>query len=119
MADLTPDDPEYCPNAPADDPGHCEHWYDCEPCHRCGDDTIDPKCDCPRCTEARQPTPIPQWTANGFINALDALVLSVEENANLADVITCLAYYDLARKRMDRMQANNKFYRSQEDGGRE
>lgn len=44
---------EFCPNAPADDPGHCEHWYDCEPCHRCGDDTIDPNCDCERCTSHR------------------------------------------------------------------
>jgi hypothetical protein len=72
---------------------------------------------CPMC-DWREEQPVPGWTANGFINALDALVLSVEENANIADVITCLAYYDLARKRIDRMQANNKFYRSEEDGGR-
>ena len=45
---------EDCPNAPADDPMHCGHWYDCEPCCRCGDDTIDPCCDCPRCTDARE-----------------------------------------------------------------
>lgn len=39
-----------CPNAPEHDPGHCSHWENCEPCCRCGDDTIDPECDCPRCT---------------------------------------------------------------------
>lgn len=44
---------EWCPNAPGDDPGHCSHWYDCEPCHRCGDDTPDPGCDCVRCWAAR------------------------------------------------------------------
>ena len=22
---------------PGDQPQHCEHWYDCEPCHKCGD----------------------------------------------------------------------------------
>lgn len=46
---------EHCPNAPADDPGHCIHWYECEPCHRCGDDTVDPQCDCDRCTALRCP----------------------------------------------------------------
>jgi hypothetical protein len=45
---------EDCPNAPADDLGHCGHWYDCEPCCRCGDDTPDPMCDCPRCTAVRE-----------------------------------------------------------------
>ena len=45
---------EFCPNAPDDDPGHCGHWYECEPCHHCGDDTPDPECDCPRCTYVRQ-----------------------------------------------------------------
>lgn len=46
---------ESCPNDTADDRGHCGHWYDCEPCHRCGDDTVDPDCDCDRCTAARPP----------------------------------------------------------------
>ena len=46
---------ETCPAATEDDPGHCGHWYDCEPCHRCGDDTIDPHCDCDRCSAARPP----------------------------------------------------------------
>ena len=43
-----PGHPEWCPNAPADDPGHCLHWWDCEPCHRCGDDSDSPNCDCPK-----------------------------------------------------------------------
>jgi protein gp37 len=46
---------EHCPSAPEDDPGHCGHWYDCEPCHRCGDDTRDPGCDCNTCVAARLP----------------------------------------------------------------
>lgn len=61
MIDTT--NPEYCPAAaeldpdydPAHDhlPVHCPHWYDCEPCHWCGDDTPDPFCDCDRCTAVR------------------------------------------------------------------
>jgi protein gp37 len=52
----TPPSPsEDCPVAPEDDPGHCGHWYDCEPCHRCGDDTRDPGCDCDTCLAARPP----------------------------------------------------------------
>lgn len=46
---------EHCPAAPENDPGHCGHWDDCEPCCRCGDDTIDPECDCQRCSAARPP----------------------------------------------------------------
>jgi hypothetical protein len=47
-----------CPRAPADDPGHCEHWYDDEaPCCRCGDDgnkvhgDHHPSLDCAVCAE--------------------------------------------------------------------
>ena len=69
-----PGHPEWCPES--DDHTHCGHWWDCEPCcdasdHddyeapgsslvtvgrgvRCGDDTPDPHCDCPRCTQVRQ-----------------------------------------------------------------
>lgn len=53
QARLGPGDPEWCPNAPTDDPGHCGHWSDCEPCCRCGDDTRDPRCDCEKCAAAR------------------------------------------------------------------
>ena len=51
-----PGDPEWCAvGDPADvlENAHCGHWYKCEPCHWCGDDTPDPSCDCPRCTAAR------------------------------------------------------------------
>lgn len=34
------------PCASEDD--HCTHWWDCEPCCRCGDDTEPESCDCPR-----------------------------------------------------------------------
>lgn len=27
---------------------HCEHWWDCEPCHFCGFDGGGEDCDCPR-----------------------------------------------------------------------
>lgn len=48
------EDPEFCPKAPAEDPGHCLHWYDCEPCHRCGSDAGgEDNCDCERHTQAR------------------------------------------------------------------
>lgn len=50
-----PGHPEWCPNATDDDPGHCMHWWDCEPCCRCGDDADPPRgpngepgCDCPK-----------------------------------------------------------------------
>lgn len=51
-----PKHPEWCPDAPDpdDDRGHCGHWYDCEPCCQCGDDTPDPRCDCERCTAVRE-----------------------------------------------------------------
>ena len=52
-----PGHPEWCPVGDPDEVsnhGHCAHWYECEPCHRCGDDTPDPSCDCPRCTYDRQ-----------------------------------------------------------------
>jgi hypothetical protein len=52
-----PDHPEWCPvgKPEADEEHmHCSHWSDCEPCCRCGDDTPDPSCDCPRCTYVRQ-----------------------------------------------------------------
>jgi hypothetical protein len=26
---------EHCPAGPADDPWHCEHWYDGDGCHKC------------------------------------------------------------------------------------
>lgn len=32
---------EWCPEAPGDDLGHCQHWYDAEPCCRCGTDEGD------------------------------------------------------------------------------
>jgi len=48
---VTPD--EHCT---ASEDGHCHHWYDCEPCCRCGDDTRDPNCDCELCTAVRTPT---------------------------------------------------------------
>ena len=51
VANDDPTDFEYCPNDAQH--WHCEHWYDCEPCCRCGDNTPDPICDCDRCTEAR------------------------------------------------------------------
>lgn len=38
---------------PVAGPYHCGHWYDCQPCHRCGDDTVDLTCDCDRCSAAR------------------------------------------------------------------
>lgn len=44
---------------PEDGPYHCSHWYDCEPCHRCGDDTVDPGCDCDRCTAVREARALP------------------------------------------------------------
>jgi hypothetical protein len=57
---MTPNDqeavahPEWCPVGAPDEPNaHCGHWYDCEPCHRCGDDMRDPGCDCARCWAAR------------------------------------------------------------------
>jgi hypothetical protein len=52
-----PGHPEWCPvGKPGADEEHmhCSHWSDCEPCCRCGDDTPDPNCDCPRCTYVRQ-----------------------------------------------------------------
>lgn len=59
--DFGPGHPEWCPGEPLapDSPErgmhmHCSHWEDCEPCCRCGDDTPDPSCDCPRCTYVRQ-----------------------------------------------------------------
>lgn len=44
-----------CPvGKPPDEPGmHCTHWEDCMPCCRCGDNTPDPGCDCPRCTAVK------------------------------------------------------------------
>ena len=54
LDEFGPGHPQWCPNAPDDDEGHCHHWWDCEPCCRCGDDTPDPSCDCPRCTYVRQ-----------------------------------------------------------------
>lgn len=59
-----PGHPEWCPAADEKDPGHCEHWFDCEPCHRCGDDTRDPNCDCERCDA--------HWTLRRAIGALPA-----------------------------------------------
>lgn len=56
--------PEWCPIGSEDEPHmHCGHWSECEPCHRCGDDTPDPDCDCDRCTSARPaaaPSPHPE-----------------------------------------------------------
>lgn len=54
-----PGHPEWCPvGDPKDvlENAHCGHWYNCEPCHYCGDDTPDLNCDCDRCTYARQAT---------------------------------------------------------------
>lgn len=51
-AEFGPGHPEWCPAA--EDHTHCNHWWDCEPCCRCGNDTPDPSCDCPRCTYERQ-----------------------------------------------------------------
>lgn len=46
---------EFCPVGKPDEPNmHCACWYECQPCCRCGDDTIDPGCDCDRCSYARQ-----------------------------------------------------------------
>lgn len=45
---------EICPSAPEGEVVHCGHWYECEPCHWCGDDTPDPNCDCERCTAVRE-----------------------------------------------------------------
>jgi hypothetical protein len=51
---------EWCPaeftkaGEPNDDHMHCDCWYECEPCCRCGDDTPDASCDCPRCTAVRE-----------------------------------------------------------------
>ena len=33
-----------------EDGQHCEHWYDCEPCCACGDET-DGTCDCDCCED--------------------------------------------------------------------
>ena len=44
---------ETCPKSEADDGGHCYCWFECEPCHWCGDDTVDPLCDCDRCAAHR------------------------------------------------------------------
>lgn len=44
---------EHCPSSKDDAELHCEHWYECEPCCWCGDDTPDPRCDCPRCSALR------------------------------------------------------------------
>lgn len=43
------------PQCPGTEDGlHCEHWYDCEPCHVCGlQYEPDPLCDCPKCSAAR------------------------------------------------------------------
>jgi hypothetical protein len=32
----------------SEDQTHCEHWWDCEPCHFCGFDGGGEDCDCPR-----------------------------------------------------------------------
>lgn len=56
-----PGHPEWCPaeltkgGEPNEDHSHCSHWWDnCEPCCRCGDDTPDPGCDCPRCSGVKE-----------------------------------------------------------------
>ena len=68
-APFGPEHPEWCPVGNPDEGSnhaHCGHWYECEPCHRCGDDTPDPNCDCDRCTAARStPAPSPSQPEPG------------------------------------------------------
>jgi len=60
---VTDTDPEFCPapftkaGEPNTDHQHCECWWECEPCCRCGDDADSPDCDCPKHTAARGVTP--------------------------------------------------------------
>lgn len=54
----------------------------------------------------------------GFNNILEALVLWVETEATPEEAIESLALWDQYRKRIDRIQADNKNYRSEEDSGK-
>lgn len=43
----------YCPSPKDDEVMHCDHWFECEPCHWCGFDGGGEDCDCPRHTAQR------------------------------------------------------------------